>query len=919
MDSVRKAVSFLFLSTLLILSAGAAEAADRNDLVVMLGYRAADAPYNAEVGAGILVHQDEDTALVVTVHHNLPRREAGRDETVYVEFFSVGGKDFPARILEVDEDLDLAVLEVSAVPVAPELFESARHVLVPQGADVVLEHGSFAVGNPNRRPWFQNYAPEPILGTVRKEGREEIRFESSVADVGISGGALFSEHGALLGMVKTIRGGQGGASALGIGTIARRLEDWGLPFSLEESREVFASASRKILTDLGLASAAGLRQALAEEPADFGLLHLFWLADLEPLELEAALTGPVEGSRKAFAAQVFERLGQSACRLPSGGGSRLTAAQAKLVQAGLGRAEAGGETCADHLRRWLRGVIQAGLDPDLVVASEYYPREALLGLAMRARNGPAALELLVGGASPHAYQDLSGTEYPSTRLLSPLKYVVEDFVGDWQDALREAFTAAGVVVSRSIQDNYYAGEATLGMRQTPSLAKSETDPICERAGERYSFDWCGYLHGLETALRYYTGTQGCDSSGYCFAALTHSLFVGEDRALLLAERQDSRETTPVVVEVPREPGPWYAWEYGRSYGCIARDDGFEPSNCWRKYRAWPASYRSTEEKAEAERRRAASTPSVLDHVDVEGISLATPLPEALAALTAAGYTTRTVAGPGDHRNLATTRDYTFKQGEETRTLKVIAVNDTLRALSFRTYGESQAAKGLEVPDEGDGDFLFYESKVWPETKEVLAVEASGVGRTFLRYRQSTSRFVSVELDLLRRAEKESAPEHAFYDRWLHDWLGPVELASDAQRPCIDRYAHLRGLEGNGCLTPQERADSYLEEVVSGSNVRQLASGLSYEVLVEGQGPSPRPDSSVVATVVFKYLDGARKDDRFNNWRIVVQDSQWPDLEEALLSMKEGDKWRLYVPPGVGSNGTSYLQLTEIHLRRVGGD
>lgn len=917
MGCVMRAVFFISVFVSLFVAARATEAAGRNDLVVMLGYRSAGDPYNVEVGAGILVHQEGERALVVTAQHNLPPEDSGRSETVYVELFSAGGRDFPARILERSEGLDLAVLEVTGVPVAPELFEEARHVLVPAGAEVVLEHGAFAVGNPNRRAWFQNQAPEPILGTETEGGHELVRFESSVADVGMSGGALFSEHGALLGMVRKISGGEGGPKALAIGEIARQLERWGVPFSLEESREVIPSASRKILDGLGLASAAGLRQALEEEPADLGLLHLFWLAGLEPVQLEAALSGLVEGSRKAFAARVFERLGQEECRLPPAGGSRLSASEAQLVQAGLGSGKGEEETCAGHFRLWLRGVVQAGLDPDLVVASEYYPREALLALAMRAKNGPAALELLAGGASPHAYQDLSGTEYPATRLLDPLKYVLEDFVGQEQDALREAFTSAGLVVSRSIQDNYYAGEGTLALPLTPVLEEAETDPICARAGERYGFDWCGYLHGLETALRFYTGDQECDSSGYCFASLTHTLFVGEERALVLAERQSFRDLTPVVVELPREPGPWYAWEHGRNYGCIPRDDGFESSNCWRRYRAFPASYRAVEKKTEEERVRAASTPSVLDGVKVEGISLSTPLPKALAALEAAGYTTQTVAGPGDYRNVATTRDYTLRKGEETRTMKVVAVNDSIRALSFRTYGETQAGAGIRVPEEGGADFLFYEAKEWPESREILAVEASGVGKTFLRFEQATSRYTSVELDLWRRAEEEEAPEQAFYDRWLHEWLGQVLVASNSQGPCIDRYAHLRGPQGNGCLTPEERAESYLEEVRSGGQIRQLKSGLSYEVLVEGQGRSPGPSSSIVATVVFKYLDGAKNDDRLNRWSIVVKDSQWPDLKEALLAMKEGDKWRLYVPPGVGSNETIYLQLTEINLRSVG--
>lgn len=933
----RLSKSFCCFAVILCVSS-AAEAVGRNDLVVMLGYRAASDPYNVEVGAGILVHQDGERAIVVTARHNLPERDPAspkfRDETVYVELFSVGDRDFPAQVLAeaADPDLDLAVLEIRGVSVSPQLFEAARHVLVPEGAEVVVAHGAFAVGNPNRRPWFQNYAPEPILEKLVQDDREVLRFESSVADVGMSGGALFSEHGALLGMVWKISGGEGGPQALGIGTIARKLEEWKIPFSLEENPEVIRSASRRILADMGLASAAGLRQSLEEDTPDFGLLHLFWLAGLEPLEIETAMGGLVEGSQIAFTSQVFKRLGKTeSCLLPTAGSSRLSAAQLDLVRAGLEGLVSDRlldiekfQTCSAHLQLWIRGLVAGGLDPDLVVANHYYRREALLAVAMGATNVPAMLALLRSGASPHPYQDLSGTEYPSTRLLAPLQYVLRDFVGAEQGALREAFLSSGLVVSHSISNSYHnhhlASEALSGLPTTPGLSEAETDPICERAGKRYYFDWCGYLRGLAATIRFKTGTQECDPSGYCFANLTHTLFVGEERALLLAERQAFDDPPmPVVVEVTRESGQWYAWEHGNSYGCIPRDDGFESSICWRRYSAWPASFQATEEKAEAERSRATSKPSLLDSLEMEGISLSTPLPEALATLEAAGYTTETVAGPGSDRNVLTTRDYTRGLGDTARQLKVIAMNDGIRALSCRVYGEEDPETGFEPPAADDADFLSYETNEWKDGGEILAVAASGIGKSFLRYQKWTTRYVPVEIDLLWRAEDETAPEQAFYERWLGEWLEQIKVPASSQGPCIDRHAHLRGPKGNGCQTPGERAASYLEKVRTGANIRQLASGLSYEVLVEGQGPSPSADSSIVAYLVFKYLDGARRDDRINSWQMVVREIQWPDVKEAVLAMQEGDKWRIYVPPGVGSNDSYYLQLAEIELTRVGGD
>ena len=907
------------------------KAASRNNLVVMLGYRAAQDTYNVQEGAGILIYQDENRAIIVTAQHNLPERRPTspnfKDERIYVEFFSASRRDFPARVLNEDEELDLAVLEVNEIPISPDLFKATRDVLIPEGAEVIIKDGAFAVGNPNGRHWFQNFAPEPIIEKITIGEKRILRFASSVADVGMSGGALFSEHGALLGMVQRISGGTGGPQALSTETIIRKLERWKIPFSLQENPDVIRSISRKILTDLDLASAAGLQRALEEESPDFGLLHLFWLGGIEQDEVEAGLSSLVSVDRTALASQVFNRLGKTEnCRRPEPGSSRLSAEQLQLVHAGLEQLDlptANKGTCSGQLRIWIRGLVQGGLDPNLVVASSYYPREALLAVAMGSTNGAAMLALLENGASPHAFQDLSGTEYPTTSLLHPLSYVVQRFVGAEQETLRKAFISAGLVVTESIRNSYHnhhqVVETFTGLPMTPTLSEADTDPICLRAGNRYNFNWCGFLRSLGSTIRFKTGTQRCDPSGYCSADLTHTLFVGEHSALLLAERRRFNDPPePIVIEVTREPGQWYAWERADTYRCIAREDGFEPTTCWSRFAAFPTSFQLTEDRSAAERAKATLRLASLDGIKVEGISLSTPLHQALTILKAAGYTTDTIAAPDGQLNMAATWDFILNLGATTRQLKVIAMNDDIRALSLRIYSEKSSEFSFKPPGVKEMNLDFYDNTITRNGQEVLAIEKSGLGKSFMRFRSWPTSFASVEIDLLRRPEGESSAEHAFYQSWLNDWVGKVEIPTSAQGPCIDRYAHLRGPAGNGCQTPKERANSYLDKVRNAGNIRHLASGLYYEVLLEGQGPSPSLNSPIVADVVFKYLDGARKDDTINNWQTVVRNARWQDLKEALLSMKEGDKWRIYVPPGVGSNDSQYLQLTEIQLSRVNG-
>ena len=906
---------------------GAAGAANRNDLVVMLGYRAPGAAYNAEAGAGVLVHHDQTRAVIVTARHVIAGRSTARDETIYVEFFGARGRDFPATVLAEDEELDLAAIEVRGASISPQLFEDSRRVIVPDGAEVVAEHGAFAVGNPNRRPWTQNQTPEPIIAKTKTGARVDYRFESSVAEVGMSGGALFSEHEALLGMVQAIQGSDGGVRALGIETIARKLVEWGIPYSLTENPEVVRSAGRRVLADLGLDSGDGMRRAVQAAPLDFGVLHLFWIGGLEASEVERVFGGFVEGGRESFSSRIFDRLGTGDCIAPGGASSRLSAAQQNLVQAGLrqlaGRTSA--FDCSSHARLWVAGLVDAGLDPNLIVENSYYPSESLLAIALRSKNAAAALALLDSGASPHPYQDISGVIYMQTRVLAPMFFVRRDFLGAEQDQLRDALAGGGLVVSESIRDSshydHLAAEALAGLPLTPTLAETSTDPICERAGERYGFDWCGYLRELPESITFRMGSQSCHYSGYCAATLTHTLFAGADRALLLAERPGNRGAAiPVVVEVSPKSAEWYAWERSTTGGCIPAEDGFKSSYCWRRYAASPASAGSTTPPETTRTSRDAGgrrgPTGLLETRRVEGIALTTPLSEALKMLAAAGYSTQTTEGSGDDRDRFTIRDYSRDANGEAHLLKVIGFNDEIRALSFQIIGQGATYPSFEAPAKNDAEFLFYDANDWEDSREVLAVETGEIGRSYLRLLSWPSRPRSLELNLFRRTEDESATERAFFDRWLNEWFGRVRTPADAQRPCIDRYAHLRDPKGTDCQTPAERASTYLGNVRTGRNIRQLASGLSYETLQQGGGPPASPDSSVVVYVLFRYLDGLRPDDRINNWRIPVRDVHLPEVKEALLTMREGDKLRVYVPPGVGSNDSPYLQITDISLTGV---
>ena len=79
------------------------------------------------------------------------------------------------------------------------------------------------------------------------------------------------------------------------------------------------------------------------------------------------------------------------------------------------------------------------------------------------------------------------------------------------------------------------------------------------------------------------------------------------------------------------------------------------------------------------------------------------------------------------------------------------------------------------------------------------------------------------------------------------------------------------------------------------------SGLQYEVLVEGVGATPGPTDTVSAHYHGTFEDGRVFDSSVDRGEPIdlPVNGVIPGWQEALQMMKEGDKWRLVVPPELG--------------------
>ncbi|MBP8290702.1 MAG: FKBP-type peptidyl-prolyl cis-trans isomerase [Chromatiaceae bacterium] len=82
----------------------------------------------------------------------------------------------------------------------------------------------------------------------------------------------------------------------------------------------------------------------------------------------------------------------------------------------------------------------------------------------------------------------------------------------------------------------------------------------------------------------------------------------------------------------------------------------------------------------------------------------------------------------------------------------------------------------------------------------------------------------------------------------------------------------------------------------------LPSGVQYEILKAGQGSQPDPQGQVALRYEGRLTTGVVFDSTHQDpepARLRVEEIMVPGLREALLLMREGDRWRVVVPPSLG--------------------
>jgi len=116
-----------------------------------------------------------------------------------------------------------------------------------------------------------------------------------------------------------------------------------------------------------------------------------------------------------------------------------------------------------------------------------------------------------------------------------------------------------------------------------------------------------------------------------------------------------------------------------------------------------------------------------------------------------------------------------------------------------------------------------------------------------------------------------------------------------------RAAALKQIKETRAQANLEQAQAFLAANAEKEGVKTLPSGLQYKEIKAGEGKSPAADGSVVVNYRGTRIDGTQFDSSYDRgkpatFQVKKVIKGW---REALLLMKEGAKWELYIPPELG--------------------
>jgi FKBP-type peptidyl-prolyl cis-trans isomerase FklB len=95
----------------------------------------------------------------------------------------------------------------------------------------------------------------------------------------------------------------------------------------------------------------------------------------------------------------------------------------------------------------------------------------------------------------------------------------------------------------------------------------------------------------------------------------------------------------------------------------------------------------------------------------------------------------------------------------------------------------------------------------------------------------------------------------------------------------------------------EEGNAFLAENAKKESVKTAPSGLQYKVIAEGSGKTPKDEDTVTVHYIGTFIDGTEFDNSIKRGKpeTFQVNGVIKGWAEALLMMKEGSKWQLFVP------------------------
>ncbi len=103
------------------------------------------------------------------------------------------------------------------------------------------------------------------------------------------------------------------------------------------------------------------------------------------------------------------------------------------------------------------------------------------------------------------------------------------------------------------------------------------------------------------------------------------------------------------------------------------------------------------------------------------------------------------------------------------------------------------------------------------------------------------------------------------------------------------------------MSNKAAAEAFMQSNASEPDVIQTESGLQYKIIETGNGSTPTMSDTVAAHYAGRLLDGTEFDNSYSRGAplTIPVGGVIKGWTEALLMMKEGDKWTLFIPPELG--------------------